>query len=340
MQAALKTPNTDRQESYDNIQDFNEEFTRDVIEHKLGNREGGLGEWEYSDPEFEGDLVNGSQDWVNFINDNPIDYYIPSAEIILADQASEIITDIVPEPVTLCFLGIGDAHIFREKDMKLATKFNNVTSATTYDISLSYLMTSVPVMASELPSKTECGMRRVDLFRGFTIAREPKSKALLTSFGGTLLNAPIERDKAGNLLTPEKSIRDHFRAIRGSMKKGDFFVFTQDGNTDKNKIERAYAGQGKFASNLAHRIKRDTPYKKIDTENTPFRVEFDSNSGILAHYLTLDFNNGDNGPKEYLINSSPKIPEEICLDWAKKEKLARVQTISHNGVHLHITQAI
>ena len=54
MQAALKTPNTDRQESYDNIQDFNEEFTRDVIEHKLGNREGGLGEWEYSDPEFEG----------------------------------------------------------------------------------------------------------------------------------------------------------------------------------------------------------------------------------------------------------------------------------------------
>tara|TARA_X000001036_G_C20677556_1_gene804738 strand:+ start:1605 stop:2630 length:1026 start_codon:yes stop_codon:yes gene_type:complete len=322
---------------------FNEAFTNDVLDHKLRKVEGGLGEREYSDPEHEDDPVRGAELWVEFLNEHP-EYYIPAAEIALVERATHEIPNIIPEPVILCFLGIGNDDIFRQKDIKLTSVFNKVIAAATYDLSRQYLTTSMPVMEENLPDNTPYSTNRIDFFtKGFTVPRPNDQKdavAVATMFGGTIVNAPVERDKNDNLLTPEKSIRSHFKAVRGSLKKGDFFIVTQDANTDAKKIEAAYAGQTRFASNLAHAIKRDTPFKEIDTENTAFRVEFDKNSGILAHYLTLDFRNGDNGPQEMLINSSPKVAQETFKDWAKKEKFDTVKTFEENGVCLHIMQAI
>jgi uncharacterized SAM-dependent methyltransferase len=319
--------------------DWNEAFTADLLDHKLLRREGGMGQWEYSVPEFEGDPVAGSSLWVEFLKEHP-EYYILNAEIQLAKEAASILPQHVAEPVALIFLGIGNSYAFKRKDLTVTKEFNRVISASAIDLSEEYINQAFLEMGKARPDVKQRVGYLQDMFGGFNIPKGKikNAKRLVTTFGATLFNVNVKRDEGQNLLMPEDAVRERLASIRGSLDKGDFFVVTNDANQDKEKIEAAYRGQTAFASNLAHRIKRDTPHKDIDTENVKFRVEYDEASHILGHYLTLNFND-NGGPKEMLINISPKIPAETFLTWCKKEKFKQVRSISNDGVYLHLLEA-
>ncbi len=320
---------------------WDELFTADVISLRRGSREGHLGQWEYSDPEHEEDPVRGTQLWVEFLQAN-VAYYMPNAEILLARRAAPELPKIIPQPIALAFLGVGNKWPFKRKDLRLTTEFTNVVSATVFDISRDYAHTGQMLVERYRPNLNMAGSYVADIFGGFPIPRSPAVKAtnLATMFGGTLYNVDAERDiSTGSLIMPERAIRERLKAIRRSVGKGGWFVTTHDTNRDPEKVEAAYKGQGEFACNLAHRIHRDTPYKNIVIEDTEFRVGFDEESGILAHYLTLNF--GDNGgPKEYLINISPKPSTAQFDEWCRKEKFEPQFDMLEDGVRLVALEGI
>ncbi len=318
---------------------WNELFTRDVIEHLYGEREGGLGQWEYSTPNSETDLVQGSSLWKTFLKDHP-EYYILDAEIALAKTAAPHVQQHITEPVALGFLGVGSKYAFKRKDLTVTQNFNRVVTATAFDLSTEYISQSLEQLEKTRPNSIRGGYIQ-NMFAGFDlpVAGSTKATRLATMFGLTLFNVDVRRDANHDLIMPEKAIRNRLRNIHQSLGKNGILITTHDANQDREKIENAYKGEADFAENLAHRIKRDTPYKTIDTNNVKFRVEWHPESLILGHYLTLDFNKGS-GPQELLINSSPKIPLDIFKDWCKKEKLNCVESFENNGVYLHILQAV
>ncbi len=318
---------------------WNELFTRDVIDHKKHQKEGGLGQWEYSDPKDSADPVRGSSLWIEFLRDHP-EYYIPSTEMSLAFQASFKLPRLITEPIVFAFLGMGNKYAFKRKDLALTKQFRQVVAATCYDISIEYLNDSIPALRRARPSSI-AGAFQADIFKPFDIPihRANKAKRLATLFGLTLFNTEIKRDANRDLIRPDKQVQERLRAIRSSLQLGDFFVTTHDGNMDQQKVERAYAGQADFACNLAHRIKRDTPYKTIRTDNEDFRVEFDQQSGILCHYLTLDFNE-NGGAEEYLINVSPKYSREDFEKLCESSGFTSRMHLEENGVYLHALEAV
>lgn len=313
-------------------------FTKDVIELREHLRSGHLGQWLYSDPQSKDDVVNGAQLWSEFIQSHN-QYYIPPAEYHLARQGAQILYDLVPEPVALGFLGIGSNEAFRRKDLEITRLFNKITNMQTYDISEHYLRSSMSTM-NEVRPKPPKGAILKDLFSGFDLPLNGANKArrIITMFGGTLVNVEAFKDANFEFILPEQAIRKHLQDIRKSLNSKDIFVVTHDSNRDEEKLIKAYSGLEALFCNFAHRIKRDTPYKNIDTSETQFEVSFDEASSTLNLILYLNF--GDNtGTNPYLINTSPKIDKDLFLKWCKKEKFTPKETLSEDGVHMHILEA-
>lgn len=320
--------------------DWNELFTSDVIQHKKGRIEGGLGQWEYSSPRYPNDPVNGSENWVRFLENHP-EYYLMEAEIELAKLAAPIIPNLIQDPAILVMLGVGNKYALKRKDIQATSKVPNVEGVNILDISSSYIGEGLPVIEKAHPGVT-ASATITDIFNGFHVNRgyHPDSRVIATMFGCTLDNVPAAReDFTRKLIPPEDAIRRRLAAVRQSLRKGDLFITTHDGNQDSEKVEAAYRGQTQFATNLAHRIKRDTPYKKTDTERVSFRVEFNKQSSSLYHYLTLDFGEG-HGPQEIMINNSPKIDPDTRAAWYDEEKFEPLKTIEHDGVYLNILEAV
>ncbi len=334
----MATTGANNKEIADNIIDWNELFTHDVIAVKMGKQAGGLGRWLYSDPKTVNDPVKGSSLWTKFLKEHP-EYYIYNAEVNLAKEAATKVADIVDEPVVLGYLGVGDTASFEQKDLIVTGLFQSVINLHVIDISTQYSNDALKILEEKRPNITKSATVK-DAFDGFNISLEgaTEAKRVVTMFGGTFLNVAIERDKNLRILRPEKQIRANIKSIRKSLSKGDFFIATHDGNTDPKKIEHAYAGLANMFCNFAHRIKRDTTYTNIDTEKTIFRQEFDTNSKVLLMYLTLDFKD-NGGPKEYLIQSSPKVEKDTFLQWAKTDGFTARHSIEENGVHLHLLEA-
>ncbi len=327
------------EKSYDTKIKWNELFTQDVIALKTGQREGHLGQWEYSLPESPDDPVRGAELWAKFLESTP-EYYIMASEAELVEQAAEKIPSLIEEPVAFALLGIGTVPALERKDLKIVEKFKHVPNITAFDINPEYIEKGIPAIREKFTQSIVGGFI-TDLFQhGFEAprGRGQNTRLVATMFGATLFNVGAERDYVGRLVVPETTIRTNLREIRKSLKKGDLFITTHDGNMDPKKVEASYRKQTEFATNLAHRIKRDTPYKSINPDASEFRVEFDQKSGVLGHYLTFDFD-GDGKIQEYLANISLKVPEDRFLAWCRKEKFKTTLSLATNGVHLHALEA-
>ncbi len=314
-------------------------FTKDVIELIEGKREGHLGQWEYSEPMFEGDPVRGFQLWEEFLQANP-EYYILSTELKLASKCAKILPKYITEPLAIAFLGVGTPTIFRQKDLTLTQNFQKVVSATTFDINSRYIRASLKELETARPKVIQGGYI-LDFFTdGFWFpdalstngsSKKGKPTRLATMFGGTLLNLEGSVDDG----PPEKQAIERLKIIRKSLggKNGGFLAITQDANEDPGKVEKAYFNQAAFAKNLVHRINRDTPYK-FDPDKSEFRGQFHPDSHDLAHYLTLE---GKDRPRtEYHFNNSYKIPNEIFTKWYEKAGFTSVHSEKIDDVYLHL----
>lgn len=331
---------------------FKEAFTRDVINHVLGPAKGGtaggLGAWEYSEPEYEGDPVHGSQDWDAYIDEHDDVYYIVRAEKTLAQKTAPLLPQLITQPVAIAHLGIGAAPVFRSKDIPLCSYFNYVVSGQSFDINSRYVAESLPELEQAYPDAIHGGMV-VDLFSIEPGTSNPHARfdfpgngaggrtktRLATMFGGTLVNFAGSVDEGA----PEEKTIERLKMIRRSLGKGGFFVVTQDSNQDADKIMAAYEHQTEFACNLAHRINRDTPYN-VHPEKTQFRVQWHPKSSVLAHYLRFD-GKGLPNPinKEIHINNSYKIPNDQFLEWGRKAGFVFRHSEQENGVYLHVLEA-
>ena len=271
------------------------------------------------------------------------EYYIRATETELIDRAAAEINKLVAEPVAFALLGTGDEDALRRKDLRFVGEFKRVSAITAFDINPTYVQQALSVLTTEFGNKVDVGARRTDIFdkRGIHASRgnTEYTKLVTTMFGATLFNVGVQRDDSGHLVVPKAEILERLKALRKSLHFGDVFITTHDGNMDAEKVEAAYRGQTAFATNLAHRIRRDTPFKNIDAEGAKFRVEFDQASGILGHYLTLDFD-GDGDEQEYLFNISVKVPKEEYLKWCAEAGFKATLSLEENGVHLHVLEAV
>ena len=326
-------------------------FTQAVISLFANNsnqRAGHLGKYEYSSPKYEGDPVNGVDLWADFIKANPQDYYPPLAEGLVAERARDVLPRYVPEPVALAFLGIGNVEMFRAKDLRVTDKFNNVIAAHAFDINHEFSSDALREMGRRWSPETsgvEQGATTADIFNGFSIPlghhhihRSHEVSRLATMFGLTIFNLGGFAQHG----FPTDKFSERLTAIRKAVGKGGYFVTTFDANADPQKIEKAYANQTAFATNLAHRINRDTPASVL-VDKTEFRVKYHADKGVLAHYLTLHCDHENSRMPfrdgKYHINNSWKVSRDHFTSLVTKNKFKIVHAIEENGVVLNLLEA-
>jgi uncharacterized SAM-dependent methyltransferase len=318
---------------------INDAFTSDLIAHRARERFGGLGNWEYSKPRFgdPNDPVRGAQLWGEFLHNTPA-YYILNAEIQLAERVANMLPQFIDEPVSLHFLGIGTPDIFAQKDLTVTEQFNQVASVSVYDMNIDYINAAYHELEKATLEVKDRTMHVINFFEQNLRLYDPKdmrsmnARRVATMFGGTLLNLE-GRTMNG---PPERQAIERLTLMRRSVVKGGYFIVSQDANDNPEKIVKAYEGQGEFACNLGHLINRDTPYQ-VDTTRTRFNVQFHSNAHVLAHYLTLDFE--DIGERRIHFNNSYKIPTAQFIQWAEAAGFAHVHTETEDGVNLHVLEA-
>ncbi len=335
----------------------NQQFTAAVIDLFEGNRVGHLGKYEFSSPLEPGDPVNGIQLWADFTEQTPA-YYPPETEEILAKKLQSVLPQLIKEPVALFCLGIGHREMFAAKDLTATAGFKKVAAAFAYDLNGEYARAAHEELA--LRFNTERGVSigglTTDIFNKYSFPESrhrfgpvPANK-VATLFGLTMFNL----GKAPHQAFPIDKFKERVLAIKSALGEGGYFVTTHDGNKDPKKVIAAYAGQKAFASNLAARIDRDTPYAVL-VEKTELRVEFNEKTGELAHYLTLYCDRSSTDPRvwtfddgEYLINTSFKIESgdfdnivtKAHVPGSRNEPRFKVlHTEQHDGVYAKVLQS-
>jgi hypothetical protein len=260
----------------------NPEFEKDLQDLLSGTRQGHMGHWEYEAPD-------GEKLWAEFIARNKA-YYIPENEKALIKKLKLSI----PAPVTVVSYGGGGN--FYCKEAVIARQFSLLKRIVHIDCSPKQLERSVAQGKQIFPDAKHISILADFWEDSFSYPVEGIEICML--FGMTLFN--IKGDPNGK--PPTHQITRNLKKLKSRMTKDAIFITTNDGNTDKESIEAAYAGQTMFAKNMLRLGNYDTP-------NVGFEVEYHPESHALAHYLTL--------PERKCFNNSYKLPHDIFLECAR-----------------------
>ena len=288
-------------------------FKKDVMDLFCGRQHGHMGHWEYSDPLFTGDPVQGTKEWQSFLDDHP-EYYVIAREIDLANRF-ETVASHYGRFKAVVDLGPGSEFAVANKSFAVIDTLPHANRYIPIDVSNDYLK------AACVYAKTkglECSAREGDFFAEHPVYTNTQgdNPHLFMMWGGTHSN--IHGNPRNGV--PFRQMVGQLNAIRCMMGPKDRFIVSQDTNQNFVEVEAAYAGQSDFARTILHRIERDlNPEGDFDKDAFEFGVKWFPQSCSLAHIFTVkrDMHFSIDGEDVHLkkgqklyFNNSYKFPEQ------------------------------
>lgn len=251
------------------------QFMEDALDLFTGQKQGHMTPYMFSEPKFDGDIVNGGKYWQSFMN--TARYYYPAIEEpqLISNSAPEI-GRILPAMATCIDLGPGEKKAILSKTLPFVKSLKDPWQYMAVDLNESFAHDGSRLVLERM------GIASIGLEADFLerIQGLPQNNAqVITLFGGTLCNF-------GSSAAPAEGLQKSFQRIRQHLKKDDFFIITQDVNQDAEDIMRAYKHPslaGHFL-NLMHRVERDLPVHNFDPSSFEFRLQWNP----LKHLLTFN----------------------------------------------------
>jgi len=215
-------------------------FKRDVLALFNGDNRGHMGHWEYSDPLFAGDVVQGSQEWQRFLNDHP-EYYIIAREIELARIFKQVAGN-YQDIETVVDFGPGGKVALQDKSFEVIQHLLNVSRYVPIDHSRDYLSSACEFARNK---GLACDAREGDFFNDvpFISSDEP---TLFMMWGGTHSN--IHGDPRGTV--PFHDMVKQLGNLRRMMKPNDRLIISQDTNQNRLQGKRDLLKQSFTVSNV------------------------------------------------------------------------------------------
>lgn len=299
------------------------EFMRDM--HKLfrGEECGHVGRWQYSNKEFEEDLVEGAALWSSFIEQSS-DYYLLKNEIELINKYACELIDNNEAPVSLVDFGPGPSFPVLNKTLPIARMFKNMRAYCPIDKNYKYLIDASEEINNEYPY-VRIKAFNADYFKDdIQLAADPKPFALF--FGSSISNIPGST-KHG---IPEKEVIFQLSRLRRIVGDRGSLLMGYDANQDAESIIRSYSHpiHKKFGINLMQRVRRDLPvYGDFDSNAWHYEPIWHPENHQLCHTAVADkdqvfmlgreFFDIKQG-EQFILNNSYKYPIEKMCGWGKE----------------------
>lgn len=260
-------------------------LAKDSIDLFLKKRAGHMGHWEYSEPLFLQDKVQGVSEWDKFLNAHGQKdgaYYTLEDEISLIKLWYQSIYDITQDNTVMLDIGPGVGRGFEEKSFYILSNLYHQKFGLSYapfDHCENILESSQMFIRKNLSDT----IKITPLHQNFMEkpdSMESNKPILMTLFGLTLGNLhghPSEGEQYTTLVRI-------FKNLRRMLKKGDKFVVTQDSNQDAESNTLAYCHQEAFAKTILYRIQRDLNVTgNFDADNFSFQAIWNKDSKSVTH---------------------------------------------------------
>ncbi len=235
---------------------------------------GHMGAFEYLDPMFEGDPLDGVKIWLDFLNQSQ-EYYVLNDEIKIIQQYAPEISQKLSGVATVIELGPGTDFAIQNKTVPFLKLLGETKGYIAVDISQEHLDNAESSIQKSLPH-IRLRKYKADFYKG-AITYRSSDIPLMVMFGLTLFNQESAENR-GKLLNV---IKEKLVSLRRQINQG-YLVTTFDSNQDKGSIERAYAGQTALAINMLKRLQRDC-LTNIDPEKFLFDVHWNQETSTLEH---------------------------------------------------------
>ena len=248
-------------------------FGHDFLDLVEGRRAGHLGKYEYANG-----LVKL---WSKFIEKNPA-YYVPHEEESLIKRAAEVSANLLLSKnvrnITLVSYGPGTK--FEHKEGELIKAFKkagiNISKVVYFDKYKSALNKSAKEGKQILPNAIHEKVQGDIFDPDFKAKYKIVGTEVAACFGLTPMNA----EGFAEAMPPVAAIEKNLESLRGKMSKKSHFIATYDHNTDKDSIERSYAGRSEHAKGL---LKKNLGWNDDALQGVDFVVRYNPRSYIAAH---------------------------------------------------------
>ena len=297
-----------------------------------------MGEWRFSKPLFENDIVDGIGEWDNL----PPQYYVPGAEFQIVHDAAPDLERFAPDGTLLIDLGPGGKKGHQKIESLIDQFGEKVTGYLGVDNVLEILKNAETYFQTRYPD-IEAGSLLQDFFEEELLLPDDGHR-LAAIFGLTLSNLKGDPRTPGIL---EAKIIRRLQKLARNLRDGETLLVTQHHNTDVDEILACYQAQEKVWRSVLYRMQRDLP---IEGEFNPEDIAYESywveDNDIVAHTYrilnNMEFSIGDEEfslpkGKRFFLHNSSIIPLEKFIELQRKAKLknAYIKTDEGNKFSLH-----
>lgn len=254
------------------------EFLTATIDLFRRERAGHMASFAYASPEFDGDLVRGTELWPKMARSPG--YYLYWDEIKLAENCGDQIVNLLPANLknfSVIEMGPGEVDIVQKKTHNLLKAFQRVKGP---DCLKNYIAMDVDqgyATRAARDTGKAFGVREdyiVSDFRKFGLRVQTEATPVMVVFGGTLFNMPKLKDAK-----PHHILQTYLTYLRDIIGKDGYLIVTQDVNTDEKSLLAAYDdpnGYGReTARGIMHRISRDLKTRNFSGHDFDCVVRWD-----------------------------------------------------------------
>ena len=261
-------------------QDYNKTFAKDIRDFFSERRSGHVGIWRYSEPDFEGDRVNGMWHWGEYIKKakDGNAYYVPNGEIEALNGILENIRSHIQGDSSVIDLGPGSEEALYGKVMPVLEALN----------SKHYIgVDIVPECLQRIESSLKAHSPEIQ-FTGITadfyqnkITLPTDTTLVMAIFGQTIINLPID-PRVEKL--PDMVLGSYFKRFHSRLNGNGYFIAAQDTNQNEADFHDAYMTGADFHLNMLYRVARDLPVSEgYDPDAFGFKITFFKETGAMAY---------------------------------------------------------
>ena len=325
-------------------------FSTDIKDLFSQRRFSHVGNWRFSKPKFEGDIVNGLGLWNDMskrAKENGL-YYIFSDEIELLKICAPELKKLLPQRLILVDLGPGSKEAVKDKIGTLITGLDKrVMHYTAIDLVPEILQSTKQFFNQTFKNITFSSFHKDFFSESFDLKGHPSK--LFVLLGLTMFNIAIDpRDKDLSI----EMLLSMLKNLRSNMNTGEHLIVTQDCNSDLQTMYDLYYEQYEVWMNLLYRIKRDLLiHRGFDPEAFSFAPEWFDSTNVSVRTFTakkgmkfqIDKEDFDirQGQKFFLHNSY-KFPTSEFLDYTRKAKFSPIFSKKNDKgrMALHLLEAL
>lgn len=326
--------------------DYNRDFAKDARDFFSKRLSGHIGTWRYSEPLYQGDVVNGMQKWAEFVESarNGSAYYVYRDELEVIEK-SKIYIEALGD-ITLIDLGPGSKEAILEKPGFYMNNLQTIKSYVGVDIVPEIIQRTQNIIQTNFPKIDYYGVY-ADFYKD-RFMYPIKGTPVMVMFGQTLMNLPID---PFNKELVEKMLLFRLKQLKLSLNDGGYLIVTQDMNQNEKSLYDAYMEEADFDLNLLERIKRDVPTINFEPEAFRFEPYFVLETGAAAHTfiakkdMVFTIENEEmkiSKDDRFFMHNTFKFTPEVFIDMAQKAgfKSKSVIITENNNIALHLLESV